>query len=251
MKVNPDPKVAIVTGAGQGIGLEICKKLIGSGAQVILNDLDEELTGIAARDLGEACIPVTGDASDPQVIRQMIDTAISRFGRLDIAIANAGITLFGEFLSFSPESFSRLTQVNLAGSFFLAQAAAHQMKNQAQGGSLLLMSSAAGQQAHRNLVAYGMTKAALAQLARSLVSELSEFHINVNALAPGATSTERTLEDAEYERTWSRITPLGRTGTVEDVAHAALFLVSDKARHITGQTITIDGGWTCMGPSPY
>ncbi len=251
MKMDLEPKVAIVTGAGQGIGLEICKKLIVSGVRVILNDLDAELAAMAARNLGEPCIPVTGDASDPQVIRQMIDTAISRFRRLDIAIANAGITLFGEFLSFSPESFSRLMQVNLAGSFFLAQAAARQMKDQAQGGSLLLMSSAAGQQAHRNLVAYGMTKAALAQLARSLVSELSEFSINVNALAPGATSTERTLEDAEYEKTWSRITPLGRTGTVEDVAHAALFLVSDEARHITGQTITVDGGWTCMGPSPY
>jgi len=251
MKVNLDQKVAIVTGAGQGIGLQIGRKLADCGARIILNDLDPKLAEQAAHEIGEACIPISGDSSDPEVIRQMVGTAISRFGRLDIAIANAGITLFGDFLSFSPESFSRLMQVNLAGSFFLAQAAARQMKEQSEGGSLLFMSSAAGQRAHRNLVAYGMTKAALAQLARSLVAELSAFNINVNALAPGATSTERTLEDTEYEKTWSRITPLGRTGTVKDVAHTALFLVSDEARHITGQTITVDGGWTSMGPSPY
>lgn len=244
-------KVAIVTGAGQGIGLEICKKLAGAGAKVIINDLDSELASKAAQEIGEACMAVPGDSSDLYVIRQLVETAISKFGRLDIAIANAGITLFGDFFTYTPENFFRVMQVNLGGTFFLAQAAANQMKTQAWGGTLLFMSSVTGHQAHKNLAAYGMSKAALEMLAKNLVLELSEFRINVNAIAPGATATERTLQDADYEKTWSSITPMGRPASVADIASTALFLVSEEARHITGQTLIVDGGWTCVSPSPY
>jgi NAD(P)-dependent dehydrogenase (short-subunit alcohol dehydrogenase family) len=247
-------KVAIVTGAGQGIGLDICKKLFGAGAKIILNDMDAELVKKAIAGIANAndsCIPVPGDSSDLEVIRQMVDLAVTKFGRLDIVIANAGITLFGDFFSYTPEAFSRVMQVNLAGSFFLAQAAAQQMKQQEWGGSILFMSSVTGHQAHKNLAAYGMSKAALEMLAKNLVIELSPFHINVNAIAPGATSTERTLADAEYEKTWSRITPMGRPARVEDISATALFLVSDEAKHITGQSLVVDGGWTVVSPSPY
>jgi glucose 1-dehydrogenase len=96
-----------------------------------------------------------------------------------------------------------------------------------------------------------MTKAALEMLARNLVCEISEYGININAIAPGATLTERTLNDPAYMTTWSQITPMGRPAHPADVANAALFLVSEKGRHITGQTIIIDGGWTCISPSPY
>jgi NAD(P)-dependent dehydrogenase (short-subunit alcohol dehydrogenase family) len=96
-----------------------------------------------------------------------------------------------------------------------------------------------------------MTKAALEMLAKSLVIELSRHQITVNTIAPGATLTERTMEDAEYKNTWSRITPMGRPGTVADVANAALFLVSPDSGHITGQNIIVDGGWTAVSPSPY
>jgi len=88
-------------------------------------------------------------------------------------------------------------------------------------------------------------------LAKNLVIELSQYKINVNTIAPGATLTERTVSEPGYESTWSRITPLGRPATVEDIANAALFLVSDEAKHITGQTLIIDGGWTSVSPSPY
>ena len=248
-------KVAIVTGAGQGIGLEICSQLVKEGARVILNDIDESLAVNAAGKIAEnaegTCIPLAGDSGDTSFIQKMVDTAIAEFGQLDIVIANAGITLFGDFFNYSPEAFSRVMQVNLGGTFFLAQAAAIHMKKQESGGSLLFTSSVTGHQAHKDLAAYGMSKAALEMLAKNLVIELSQYKINVNTIAPGATLTERTMEDADYAATWSRITPMGKAATVSDIANTALFLVSDKAKHITGQSLIVDGGWTCISPSPF
>jgi len=250
-----ESKVAIVTGAGQGIGFEICRQLAAEGANVILNDADPVLCKNAAQRIDEEtkgkCISLAGDCSDTAFIQNMVDTAVSSFGRLDIAVANAGITLFGDFFTYKPEAFFRVMQVNLGGTFFLAQAAATQMKLQENGGSLLFMSSVTGHQAHKNLAAYGMSKAALEMLAKNLVIELSQYKINVNAIAPGATLTERTLEDKEYEKIWSQLTPMGRPAYSSDIADAALFLISDKARHITGQSLVIDGGWTSISPSPF
>lgn len=142
-------------------------------------------------------------------------------------------------------------EVNLSGSFFLAQAAAKQMVAQASGGRLLFMSSVTGHQAHKNLAAYGMSKAALEMLARNLVIELSQYGITVNCIAPGATATERTLSDPDYEKIWAEITPMGRAATVQDIANTALFLVSAEASQITGQTILVDGGWSAVSPNPY
>jgi len=246
-------KTAIVTGAGQGIGFEICKQLSKQGANVLLNDVDAQLAEKASMHIeseGGICIAMVGDCSKKDFIQQMVDTAVKRFGRLDIVVANAGITLFGNFFSYSPESFYRVMEVNLGGSFFLTQAAANQMKQQASGGSILLMSSVTGHQAHKDLAAYGMSKAALEMLAKNLVIELSPFKININAIAPGATLTERTLNDAAYEKTWSTITPIGKPATVTDIANAALFLVSEHAKHITGQSLVVDGGWTSISPPP-
>lgn len=247
-------KVAIVTGAGQGIGLEICKQLMAHGANVLLNDLDAALTKKAVADMdgnNGKCIGLAGDSSDMQLIQKMVDTAVTEFGKLDVVVANAGITLFGEFLTYTPESFFEVMKVNLGGSFFLAQSAANQMKKQGSGGSILFMSSVTGHQAHENLAAYGMSKAALEMLAKNLVIELSPYKINVNTVAPGATLTERTLKDKDYFGTWKSITPLGRPASVNDIAQAVLFLISDNAKHITGQSLVIDGGWTSVSPSPY
>lgn len=248
-------KVAIVTGAGQGIGFEICRYLAKEGAHVLLNDLDPSLAEKAVAEINDETkghsLSFPGDASDAEFIKSIVNTAVSNFGQLDIVIANAGITLFGDFFTYPPESFFRVMQVNLGGTFFLAQAAANQMKQQTSGGSLLFTSSVTGHQAHKDLAAYGMSKAALEMLAKNLVIELSQFGINVNTIAPGATLTRRTLDDPQYEKTWSKITPMGRPAHVDDIAHAALFLVSDEARHITGQNLIVDGGWTCISPSPY
>ena len=244
-------KVAIITGAGQGIGLAIGKKLVYAGAKLVINDLDSALAAQAAEEIGNGCQYVSGDCSDPTLIQQLVHTAVESFGRLDIVIANAGITLFGDFFTYSTQDFYKVMEVNLGGSFFLTQAAARHMKTQAEGGSILLMSSVTGHQAHKHLAAYSMTKAALEMLAKNLVIELSPYQININALAPGATLTERTLEDRDYEKTWTRITPMGHPAKVEDIANAALFLVSPEAKHITGQSLIIDGGWTSISPSPY
>lgn len=247
-------QVAIVTGAGQGIGLEICRQLASQGASVILNDIQQSLAEEGAHMIQKEhgrCIPFAGDASDVTFTQQMVREAVKQFGKLDIAIANAGITLFGDFFEYRLEDFNQVMKVNLSGTFFLTQAAATQMRDQRTGGSILFMSSVTGHQAHKNLAAYGMSKAALEMLARTLVLDLSPFKITVNAIAPGATITERTTSDPGYEKTWSRITPIGRPALAHDIAHAALFLVSPESRHITGQTLMVDGGWTCVSPSPY
>lgn len=255
--MNFDPfkgHVAIVTGAGQGIGFEICRQLALQGAAVVLNDIDETLTQSCVNKIkaeGGNCIGIAGDAADIDFINEMVNLAVNSFGKLTITIANAGITLFADFFDYTPDSFNKVMQLNLGGSFFLAQAAAKQMKQQGTGGSILFMSSVVGHQAHKNLAAYAITKAGLEMLAKNLVIELSPYNINVNAIAPGATLTERTLHDAGYEKTWSRITPIGKPATTNDIANAALFLVSPPSRHITGQSLIVDGGWTSVSPSPY
>lgn len=247
-------KVAIVTGAGQGIGFEISKQLSEKGCIVVLNDIERSLSEKAAKEITNGkgkCLAISGDAGDSAFIQSMVEETVERFGKLDIVIANAGITLFGEFLDYSPDDFYQVLRVNLGGSFFLAQAGARQMKEQGTGGKILFMSSVTGHQAHRNLAAYSMSKAGVEMLAKNLVIELSPFKINVNAIAPGATLTERTMLDKDYESTWARLSPTGRAATVQDIANAAVFLVSSLSDQITGQTLIIDGGWSTISPSPY
>jgi len=249
-----DKQTAIITGAGQGIGFEIARQLCLNGASVILNDVDESLANDATNKIIKEdgiCYAMPGDAANVSFIQSMVNTAVEKFGSLNVVIANAGITLFADFFEYTAESFYKVMQLNLGGSFFLAQAAARQMKKQGDGGRILFMSSVVGHQAHANLAAYAITKAGLEMLAKNLVIELSPYNITVNAIAPGATLTERTLHDVEYEKTWSRITPVGKPATVADIANAALFMVSPSSGHITGQSLVIDGGWTSVSPSPY
>ena len=267
--MNFTNQTVIITGAGQGIGFAIAQALFRQGAKVLLNDYDEALAQKAVEAIraeeqtgsSGQCEAYPGDASDVQFIQQMVDTAVRRFGSVDIAIANAGITIFGDIFTTTPEAFEKIVALNLRGSFFLAQMAARQMREQAdasrttsasrgRGGSVLFMSSVVGHQAHPGLPVYSMTKAGLEMLAKQLVIDFSPLGITVNAIAPGATLTERTLDDPTYVPIWSRITPMGRPATVDDITNAALFLVAPASRHITGQSLVVDGGWTSVSIPP-
>jgi len=245
-------KVAVVTGAGTGIGLEIVEALLKEGASVIANDIDQtSLYDLTNKHRGGKLLTVGADAALPETGYLLVEKAVSNFGRLDIVVANAGITSFGKFLEYTPSEFRSVLDLNLQGTFFLAQAGSKQMVQQGEGGKILLTSSVIGIQAAPQLTAYAMTKAALSMMARNLVAELSPHKINMNCIAPGATLTPRTkLESSDYEGEWSQIVPLGRVASTKDIADSALFLVSDQARHISGQTLVVDGGWTCISPFP-
>lgn len=252
-----EKRVAIITGAGEGIGFEIASQLAANGAMVILNDLDKTKAEEAAQKIiatGGICTPVAGNSGSLECIDQMIETAVKVYGWVDMAICNAGITSYGGFFEFSLERFQQLLEVNLQGTFFLAQKAAIQMRKQGEGGSILMISSVTGHMGHRNLIAYGMTKSAIEMMVKGMVVEVSEFGIRVNAVAPGATLTERTIQlTPGYGNVWGEITPLGKVGLPRDIANAALFLLSPLAGHITGQTLTVDGGYTsiCVDPEVF
>jgi NAD(P)-dependent dehydrogenase (short-subunit alcohol dehydrogenase family) len=249
-------KAVLVTGAGVGIGYALCQAFAAAGAIVALNDIDADLCQAAARQINAEVGIVrvhayAGDVAYVEVVRALCQEFATRAGRLDIAIANAGITNYGAFLTCTPEAFDRLLAVNLRGSFFTAQASARLMIAARIPGRLLLMSSVTGMQAHANLGCYGMTKAGLCMMARALALEVGRYGITVNAIAPGATLTERTLlDDPGYEDNWAGVTPTGRVGHVEDIVAAALYLASPAARHVSGQTLVVDGGWTIQSPLP-
>ncbi len=259
---NFENRVAVVTGAGAGIGFQIALQLASAGAGVVVNDSDKQQADAAVaaiEEQGGRAVAVVGDCSELAVIDTLIDQADAIFGRLDFAIANAGITTFGRFLDYPPEDFQRLVDINLRGSFYLAQRAARRIIAQNNtaadsqpiaGGRLLLMSSVTGIQYHPDLTAYAMSKAAIRMMAKSLGAELGQYGITVNAIAPGATLTERTMNDQNYNAVWSQITPTGRPATPGDIADTALFLLSPSASQITGQTLVVDGGWTSVSPPP-
>ncbi|WP_020526988.1 SDR family NAD(P)-dependent oxidoreductase [Flexithrix dorotheae] len=249
-------KKVFVTGAGKGIGYDICLEFAKAGAIVGLNDMDSALASEASEKINsnfseEKVFPYPGNIADVHDLEQKIHAFAEQFGGIHILVANAGITNYGAFLECTPESFDQLTSVNLRGSFFSSQFAAKKMIAQKSGGRIILMSSVTGVQAHNNLAAYGITKAGIRMMAKTLGFELGKYGITVNAVGPGATITERTLEiDPNYEENWNKVAPNQRTARTEDISSAVLFLASDEARHITGQTLMVDGGWTIHSPLP-
>ncbi len=249
-------KKVFITGAGKGIGHGLCEHFAREGAIVALNDVSLSLAQSAAscinEQLGiERVHAYAGDVAEVEDLRAVISRFASRFGGLDVVVANAGITNYGEFLTYTPDAFDTLMAVNLRGSYFTAQAAAQEMIRQQTEGRIVFLSSVTGLVAHRNLSAYGITKAGIRMMAKTLALELGPHGITVNAIGAGATITERTLQDdPDYERNWNSVAPNGRTATVDDIAAAALFLASAEARHVTGETLMVDGGWTLYSPLP-
>lgn len=247
-------KRVFVTGAAVGIGFEICRQFAREGAIVGLNSLEANSTMKAVDSINKefnrkAVFAFPCDIADTATLRDAIQTFASQKG-LDIFVANAGITVFKPFLDVNPQEFDHLLGVNMRGTYFSVQTAAKLMIRQKRKGRILLMSSVCGLQAHRHLSAYAMTKAGIMQLTRSLSEELGDYHITVNAIAPGATLSERTMEDELYEEGWKRVSPGKTVGNPCDVAHVALFLADERSSNITGEFIKIDGGWSVTSPLP-
>ena len=248
-------KRVLVTGAGIGIGYEICREFAEEGAVVGLNSRSEKSTQEAVEKIQSAhpettIFPYAGDIGNIPVIQSQIDRFAEEQGGIDIFVANAGITVFEPFLDIKVSDLQHVIQVNLVGTFCSVQSAARHMVAQGRGGRIILMSSVCGIQSHLNTSAYGATKAAIRHLAISLSEELGPHGITVNVVAPGATMTERTMADAQYVEGWSDVAPTKTVGKVEDVAYTTLFLADDRASHISGEIIMVDGGWTITSPLP-
>ncbi|GAB4423083.1 MAG: SDR family NAD(P)-dependent oxidoreductase [Chloroflexi bacterium OHK40] len=249
-------QVALVTGAGAGIGYAIAEVLANAGVAVALNDLRADLAVAAAARIN-AGLPAPlvtaypGDVADVVAMRALLERIGAERGGPHICVANAGITRFARFLEAEPAEFDELTAVNLRGSYFTAQAAARAMVAQGIAGRIVLLASVTGLRAIRGLSAYSITRAGTMAMARSLALELGPYGITVNAIAPGATLTERTrAETPNYARDWGALTPTGRASEGADIAAAVRFLVSPEAAQITGQTLVVDGGWSVVGLVP-
>ena len=249
-------QVAIVTGAGQGIGYEMCRQLAEQGAVVILNDLDPVLAQQAAANIdpsGAVCIPMAGNAADLSFIQQMVKTAVDRFGRLDVVIGNAGITLFGNFFSYPEADFYKVLEVNLGSVFRLCRAGGRHFLAQRRG-KIINVASLLSFQGGLRVPAYTAAKSAVAGLTRALANEWAPSGINVNAIAPGYMRTDNTealRADPERNRQILERIPAGRWGEPEDIAGAAVFLASPASDYVTGHVLVVDGGWTSVSPSPF
>jgi 3-oxoacyl-[acyl-carrier protein] reductase len=248
-------KTAIVTGASREIGAAMAEMLAAHGCAIVAAHFGEASRAEAVveriRATGGRALAYDADLSGVAASQALIACAVESFGRVDILAANAGLTISAPFLATTEEQWDTLFDLNVKGSFFAAQAAARQMIAQGDGGRIIFSSSVTGVQAIPGLSAYGITKAALRHMAKTLACELGPYGITVNALGIGAILNERNRTgDPEYETHWNSVTPTGRVGLPADVAHALLFLASPGAAHITGQTLIIDGGWTLSSPLP-
>ena len=242
-------KVALVTGAGQGIGLACARALAREGASVMLAERDEAAGTAAAKSLSEEkhrAAFVRCDVSRKVEMDAAVAAAVKAYGRLDILVANAGIVHAAEFLDLEEADFDRVLAVNLKGMFLAGQAAARQMVKQGSGGAIVNMSSVNAILAIPNQVPYVVSKGGINQLTRVMAMSLAPHRIRVNAIGPGTILTElaktAVLGNREAERKILSRTPMGRMGEPEEVASVAVFLASDEASYLTGQTIYPDGG---------
>lgn len=241
-----EEKVAVVTGAGRGIGRGIALALAREGAMVVVN-----YNGSAARakevvstieEGGGRAVSVQCDVSDFEAAKEFYANIVKEYGRIDILVNNAGITKDNLIMKMSEEEFQSVIQTNLAGTFHGVKFVSRPMMKQ-RGGRIINIASVAGVVGNMGQANYSASKAGVIGLTKSMAKELASRNITVNAIAPGFVETEMTdvLSDSVKEAAVATI-PLGRFGQVEDIAETAVFLASDRAKYITGQVICVDGG---------
>lgn len=241
-------KVALVTGASSGIGKAIAARFAAEGAKVAVNYLahkDDQAALAEARSFGPDCIALIGDVSKRADVQRMVDQVVERFGRLDIAVNNAGIEIKKPFLETTDQEWDRVLAVNLSGVFFVSQIAAIQMVKQGEGGKFINISSVHEDIPFAGYTSYCASKGAVRMLMRNLAIELAPHRINVNNIAPGAIATpinQTVLDDPAAKAQAIEEIPWGRFGRPQEVAGVAVFLASDEADYVTGSTYCIDGG---------
>ena len=239
-----DGKVVLVTGAGQGLGEAIATACAAAGARVGVNDLDPTTATAAAERLGEAGLALPGDVSQADGPAGMVQALLDRWGRLDGLVCNAGILDTHPFLELEPAIWERVLRIDLTGVYHCCRAAIPVMLAQG-GGRIVNISSVAGKRGGGlvGTAAYASAKAGVLGLTRALAREFGTCGIGVNAIAPGPAETAMTewLDEERRQRVLAGI-PLGRLGRPPEVAAAAVFLLSDAASYIHGETLTVDGG---------
>ncbi len=234
-------KVAIVTGSGQGIGEGIVRKLFSLGAKVVVADMNLENCEKICKSLGKDCLAIKCDISNSEDVKKMISETIKKFGKLDILVNNAGIYPFLAFEQMTEKDWNKIMDINLKGTFLCCSEAVKKMKK----GKIINISSIASFVGFPALTHYCATKGGINSFTRALALELASKKINVNAIAPGAIETPGATkgQSKEQKQQTIGIIPLKRYGKPEDIANAVAFLASDEADYITGQVLTVDGGW--------
>ncbi|MEN8614329.1 3-oxoacyl-ACP reductase FabG [Dehalogenimonas sp. THU2] len=240
-------KVAVVTGAGRGIGRAIALRLAADGASVVLNSLSESAEKVAAEitAAGGQAIAVRGDVSKSEDVARLIESATAAYGRLDILVNNAGVTRDNLLLRMSEDDWDTVMDTNLKSVYLCCRAAVKPMLKSRAGGRIINLSSIVGLTGNAGQANYAASKAGIIGFTKALAKELASRQVTVNAIAPGFIVTDMTagLSEEANQALVKRI-PLGTLGTPDDVAAVAAFLASDEARYITGQTLTVDGGMT-------
>lgn len=242
--------VALVTGAARGIGLATAKKFLAEGWRVALLDIEGELQAAAAAALKnpDNALAITCDVSDATAVGAAMAAVMSRFGRLDALVNNAGVAVFAPVLETSDADWNRIMAVNLTGPFLCTKAAAPLMREQG-GGAIVNVTSISAVRASTLRSAYGTSKAGLAHLTKQLAVELASLNIRVNAVAPGPVDTAmaKQVHSREIRADYHDAIPLNRYGLEEELAEAIYFLCSERSSYITGQILAVDGGFDAAG----
>lgn len=238
-------KVALITGGGTGIGLDMAKCFVRSGATVIITGRREEVLKEAVQAIGQGAHYLVNDVSDLSQTTSLVHQIVSQFGQIDILVNNAGINMKKHAIEVSDEEFNRIIQTNLNAVFALTREVGKHMLDR-KSGSIIMISSMAAYYGIDRVAAYASSKTGIYGLVRVLASEWSQHGIRVNAIAPGfiETAMSRTAMNSDPDRKHKAMdrTPAGHFGKPEDVAWAAVYLASDASSYVTGVSLPVDGG---------